>query len=123
MFSPYSGRPAKKVYPTLKDNIQHFLSIKTFKNIQISHLNECNIHSYQFFSLMTFLRKTIENLLTTGYFLKNIMPTLNNLNKETKNKASMLNLPATFISESCVKIKINLNVYFHTSLWCLKRFY
>ena len=25
--------------------------------------------------------------------------------------------------ESCIEIKINSNVYFHTSLWCLKRFY
>ena len=28
-----------------------------------------------------------------------------------------------FISESCIEIKIELNFYFHTSLWCLKRFY
>ena len=34
-----------------------------------------------------------------------------------------LTLPAPFISESCIEIKINLNFYFHTSLWCLKRFY
>ena len=34
-----------------------------------------------------------------------------------------LTLPAPRISESCIKIKINLNFYFHTSLWCLKRFY
>ena len=27
------------------------------------------------------------------------------------------------ILESWIKIKINLNFYFHTSLWCLKRFY
>ena len=32
-------------------------------------------------------------------------------------------LPAPYISESCIKIKINLNFYFCTSLWCLKRFY
>ena len=30
---------------------------------------------------------------------------------------------ALYISESCVKIKINLNFYFHTSLWRLKGFY
>ena len=30
---------------------------------------------------------------------------------------------ALCISESCIKIKINLNFYFHTSLWCLKWFY
>ena len=34
---------------------------------------------------------------------------------------SDLTLPAPFISESCVKTKINLNFYFHTSLWYLKR--
>ena len=28
-----------------------------------------------------------------------------------------------FISESCIEIKIELNFYFHTSLWCLRRFY
>ena len=27
------------------------------------------------------------------------------------------------ISESCIEIKINLNFYFHGSLWCFKRFY
>ena len=26
-------------------------------------------------------------------------------------------------SESCIEIKIKLNFYFHTSLWCLKKFY
>ena len=34
-----------------------------------------------------------------------------------------LSYATTCISESCIKIKINLNFYFHTSLWCLKRFY
>ena len=34
-----------------------------------------------------------------------------------------LTLPAPCILESRSKIKINLNFYFPTSLWCLKRFY
>ena len=34
-----------------------------------------------------------------------------------------LTLPAPDISESWIEIKVNLNLYFHTSLWCLKRFY
>ena len=34
-----------------------------------------------------------------------------------------LKLKDPFISESCIEIKIELNFYFHTSLWCLKRFY
>ena len=32
-------------------------------------------------------------------------------------------LPVPCISESCIEIKIKLNFSFHTSLWCLKRFY
>ena len=31
--------------------------------------------------------------------------------------------PAPCISEICFKIKSNLNFYFHTSFWYLKRFY
>ena len=34
-----------------------------------------------------------------------------------------INLTTACISESCIKIKINLSFYFHTSLWCLKKFY
>ena len=37
--------------------------------------------------------------------------------------AFLLTLSVTCISESCIKSKISLNFYFHTSLWCLKRFY
>ena len=33
-----------------------------------------------------------------------------------------LTLPAPCISESYIKIKIYLNIYFRTSLWCPKRF-
>ena len=32
-------------------------------------------------------------------------------------------LPTLYISESCINIIINLNFYFHTSFWCLERFY
>ena len=35
----------------------------------------------------------------------------------------VLIIPVLYISESCIEIKINLNFYFHTFLWCLKRFY
>ena len=35
----------------------------------------------------------------------------------------MLSLPFLFISEGFIEIKINLIFYFHTSLWCLERFY
>ena len=36
---------------------------------------------------------------------------------------NLLTLKDLFISESCIEIKIELNFYFHTSLWCLKGFY
>ena len=32
-------------------------------------------------------------------------------------------LSAPCVLESCIKVKINLNFYFHSSLRCLKRFY
>ena len=38
-------------------------------------------------------------------------------------KMFLLTLPVLCISESYIEIKIKLNFYFHTSLWCLKRFY
>ena len=38
-------------------------------------------------------------------------------------KISLLTLKDLLISESCIEIKIKLNFYFHTSLWCLKGFY
>ena len=34
----------------------------------------------------------------------------------------LLTLSTLCISESYIEIKIKLNFYFHTSLWCLKRF-
>ena len=34
-----------------------------------------------------------------------------------------LTLPGPYISESRIKTKINLNFYFHASLWRLKSFY
>ena len=36
---------------------------------------------------------------------------------------AFLDLPAPCISGSDIKIKINLNFYFHISLWCFERFY
>ena len=39
------------------------------------------------------------------------------------DKVHFLTLLAPCLSESCIKIKINLNSYFHLSLWCRKRFF
>ena len=35
----------------------------------------------------------------------------------------ILTLPVPWVSESCIKIKIKLTFYFHSSLRCLERFY
>ena len=35
----------------------------------------------------------------------------------------IVTLSVPCISKSCIQIEIKLNFYFHTSLWCLKRFY
>ena len=35
----------------------------------------------------------------------------------------ILTLKDPSISESCIEVEMELNFYFHTSFWCLKRFY
>ena len=42
---------------------------------------------------------------------------------EIPDKLSSIILNTPYISDSRIIIKIDLNFYFHTSLWCLKRFY
>ena len=43
--------------------------------------------------------------------------------RSRKVRDGSLSLNAWCISESYIEIKIKLNFYFYTSLWCLKRFY
>ena len=38
-------------------------------------------------------------------------------------ESDVLILPVPCIFENCIEINIKLNFNFHTSLWCLKRFY
>ena len=40
----------------------------------------------------------------------------------SSESTDFVTFPALCISESCIKIKIDLNFYFH-NLWCLKKFY
>ena len=52
----------------------------------------------------------------------------NGCSKKTKHvkfseKTNISNPLIRTRSQSCIKTKINLNFYFHTSLWCVKRFY
>ena len=48
---------------------------------------------------------------------------LQNSQEKHLSGSFFLTLKDPFISEICIEIKIELNFYFHTSLWCLKRFY
>ena len=47
------------------------------------------------------------------FFVRNILTTL----------GETLTFPSPCILENCIKREINLNFYFYTSLWCLKRFH
>ena len=73
--------PCKKVYPTLKANIQHFVSTKIIKYIQIYLIDECIFDNYPFFLLIIFWGEIIKLYLQQGNFLQNLMSALN---KETK---------------------------------------
>ena len=44
-------------------------------------------------------------------------------NSLVSNEEYILTLNVPYISESCIEIKIKLDFYLHTSLWCLKWFY
>ena len=55
-----------------------------------------------------------------GMIIDSVIPFETTLLKHDQSK--LLNLPVQRISESRTEIKINLNFYFHTSLWRIKRF-
>ena len=60
-------------------------------------------------------------LLSVIFFLKNTFKTAEFWCVAGLTAISrLLTLPAPCISENCVEIKIKLNFYIHTSLWCLK---
>ena len=48
------------------------------------------------------------------------IPQFLNFSKTVVNLIFYLTLHDPRIFESCIEIKIKLNFYFHTSLWCLK---
>ena len=66
------------------------------------------------------------NSKSPEYFNKIYFPAETS-NKNTRSPFQWLKQSLTlkdrFISEGCIEIKIELKFYFHTSLWCLKRFY
>ena len=65
--------------------------------------------------------------LLNGYFPRFLNCTngiiSRNASHLTEIISNILALSDPSISESCIQMKINLNFYFDTSLWCLKRLY
>ena len=58
-----------------------------------------------------------------SYLTRKGLPLREHENDQDSNFKQLFFLPFPCISESCVEIKIKLNIYFHTSLRCLKRIY
>lgn len=90
----------KTVHPTLRDNIQHFLSKKKPSKKYKYHTLMRLIFIVTSFSTNVVLKRNYWNLLIKGdlliiHFLENVIPTLNNLNKETISKA-LIDVPCYF---------------------------
>ena len=49
--------------------------------------------------------------------------TMKGFKKQWLQASHSLTLKVPWISQSCIEIKIKLNFHYHTSSWCLKRFY
>ena len=64
-----------------------------------------------------------QNFAQPIYLGQRFTATKRELATARKSKIYSLTFPALCISENCFKIKINWNFHFHTSLWCLRRFY
>ena len=97
MFSSYTGCPAKQYIQRWGTISNIFFQKKTLMRL---------IFIVTSFSTNVVLKRNYWNLLIKGdllitHFLENVIPTINNLNKETKNKASIL--------------KIDGSCYFHSS--------
>ena len=69
----------------------------------------------------------VDTCLAEPLFRSTVSGGLKRFYNQTRHVASrdimQLTLPATSILESYIKIRIDLNFYFHTPLWCLRRFY
>ena len=80
-----------------------------------------SLHSAYYSAYLFLFRKTVQLLKITVLSLHQLMPWSIIICQILNLWRAVLTLPAPCISESYVKI--NLSFYFHTSLWCLKRFY
>ena len=78
-----------------------------------SMLNLITFHS-------TFFELEILVIFTSTILLKLIIGTWHYL---LGSSNVLFNPSRPVYSESCIDAKIKFNFYFHTSLWCLKRFY
>ena len=96
--------------PPIKDRFQWrtlvFISVLTC-------YQTCSHLLWYHFQSPSEVHVTVAKNISVYFLVRKILP----------HQLPKLTLPFPGISESCIKIKINLNFYFHTSLWCLKRFY
>ena len=99
----------------LKRQCDHFLDTRHYG---VENLGFCFINLFRpMFFFCTPWKSYVSFDVFRGYwrrsdvFIVNLEPIL------------LIVLTLKNISESCIEIKIELNFYFHTSLWCLKRFY
>ena len=83
--------------------IIYFLVQISFLRTLLGHSNKFNFRIFHCRSIM------VVDIFTQPSF-----------HKKSSYGPAMLTLPAPCISESYIKLKINLNFCFHTSLWCLK---
>ena len=85
------------------------------------------IHTFQkrwsFISGCFFTVSILKKDAITGYFLKItiLRQIFCRILLSAKKSWIILTLPASRIWKSCINLKVNLNFYFHTSLWCLNR--
>ena len=123
----------------------HFNSLTIEHAIYITHLkfyylanSDCLFLPTSLFRSISYNPSTLEIVLKCSFVflrspfpvitakVKNVHWRISNLPNmwDSENKDSIiLTIKDPLISESCIKIKIKLNFYFHTSLWCFKRFY
>ena len=90
--------------------------IRSSGDLKKSFSNKTSILVIIFWNFTLFLYRT-----DLPQVKRKLISSITNLVRKLPNNFT-LNVPC--ISESCIEIKIKLNFYFHTSLWCLKkRFY
>ena len=88
-----------------------------------SHICVTSSFGPQVFSWYLSKKSSIDLNISTLYRAPGWSRHIPSKGSKHRKQWSRLTLLAPYISESCIKMKINLNLYFYTSSWLLKRFY